>query len=48
MPSIRIVDDAGYRLRGNKNNYRLDDVVIGVRLANGSIVDLTSGKTSRG
>jgi hypothetical protein len=45
---IRVVDDAGYRLRGNNNNYRLDDVVIGVRLASGSIVDLANGKTSRG
>lgn len=43
---IRVVDDAGYRLRGNNNNYRLGDVVIGVRLANGSVVDLASGKTS--
>lgn len=45
---IRVVDDAGYRLRGNDNNYRLGDVVIGVRLANGSIVDLANGKTTRG
>jgi hypothetical protein len=26
----------------------LDDVIIGVRLANGCIVDLANGKTSRG
>jgi len=45
---IRVVEDAGYRLRGNNNNYRLDDVIIGVRLANGFIVALASGKTSRG
>lgn len=32
---IRVVEDAGYRLRGNNNNYRLVDVAIGVRLANG-------------
>lgn len=44
---IRVVEDAGYRLRGNNNNYRLGDVVIGVRLANGSVVDLANGKTSR-
>ncbi|MBN9354075.1 MAG: hypothetical protein J0H04_08855 [Hyphomicrobium denitrificans] len=45
---IRVVDDPGYRLRGHNNNYRLGDVVIGVRLANGSVVDLASGNTSRG
>ena len=44
---VRIVEDAGYRLRGNSNNYRLDDVVLGVRLANGSVVDLVNGKTNR-
>lgn len=42
---VRVVEDAGYRLRGN-NNYRLDDVMFGVRLANGSVVDLASGRTS--
>jgi hypothetical protein len=30
---VRVVEDTGYRLRGNNNNYRLDEVVIGVRLA---------------
>lgn len=45
---VRVVEEAGYRLRGNKNNYRLDDVVLGVRLANGVIVDLANGKTNRG
>ncbi|MBN9147083.1 MULTISPECIES: hypothetical protein [unclassified Nitrobacter] len=44
---VRVVEDAGYGLRGNNNYYRLDDVVIGVRLANGFIVDLANGKTSR-
>ena len=34
---IRVVEDTSYRLRGNNNNYRLDDVIIGVRLANGFI-----------
>lgn len=46
--NVRVVEDAGYRLRGNNNNYRLSDVVIGVRLASGFIVDLTNGKTSLG
>jgi hypothetical protein len=45
---VRVVEDAGYRLRGYNNNSRLDDVVIGVRLASGFIVDLVNGKTSRG
>lgn len=45
---VCVVEDAGYRLRGNNNNYRLDDVAFGVRLASGFIVDLTNGKTSRG
>jgi hypothetical protein len=45
---VRVVEDASYRLRDNNNNYRLDDVIIGVRLANGFIVDLVNGKISRG
>jgi hypothetical protein len=45
---VRVVEDTGYCLRGNNNNYRLDDVIVGVRLANGCIVDLANGKTSRG
>lgn len=44
---VRVVEDACYRLRGNNNNYRLDDVVLGVRLASGFIVDLGNGKTNR-
>lgn len=38
---VRVVEDTGYRLRGNNNNYRLDDVIIGVGLANCFIVDLS-------
>ena len=45
---VRVVEDTYYCLRGNNNSYRLDDVIIGVRLANGCIVDLANGKTSRG
>jgi hypothetical protein len=44
---VRVVEDTSYRLRGN-NNYRLDDVIIGVRLANGFILDFVNGKISRG
>ncbi|WP_315807414.1 MULTISPECIES: hypothetical protein [unclassified Bradyrhizobium] len=46
--NVRVVEETGYRLRGKNNNYRLDDVIIGVRLANGIIVDLANGNTSRG
>lgn len=42
---VRIVEDDYYQLRGNNNNYRVSDVIMGIRLSNGSILDLTSGKT---
>lgn len=42
---VRVVDDAAYRLRGNDNNYRLADVALGVRLGDGTVVDLATGKT---
>jgi hypothetical protein len=45
---VRVVDDPAYRLRGNDNNYRPSDVALGMRLVDGSIVDLTSGRTIRG
>lgn len=41
---VRVVEDGYYQLRGNNNNYRIVDVVIGFRLASGNIVDLTNGK----
>jgi hypothetical protein len=44
---VAVVDDASYRVRGNGNNYRLADVVFGVRLPNGTVVDLANGKSSR-
>lgn len=40
---VRVVPDMGYGLRGNSNNYRFGDVVFGIRLDDGTIVDL-SGK----
>ena len=40
---VRIVGDASYRVRGNDNNYRLSDLTFGVRLSDGSVVDLTRG-----
>lgn len=42
---VRVVGDTLCRLRGNNNNYRLSDVVLGMRIADNAIVDLTSGKT---
>lgn len=42
----RIVADRAYHLRGNGNNYRLSDVALGMRLEDGSVVDLTTGKIS--
>jgi hypothetical protein len=37
---VRVVPDMGYGLRGNNNNYRFGDVVFGVRLDDGTIVEL--------
>ena len=37
---VRVVPDMGYGLRGNNNNYRFSDVVFGVRLDDGAIVEL--------
>jgi hypothetical protein len=44
---VRVVDDTGYHLRGNNNNYRLGDVVLGMRLADDVIVDLHNGRVNR-
>lgn len=41
--SVRVVADF-FHIRGNDNNYRLRDVNLGVRLANGDILELSSGK----
>lgn len=41
---VRVVSDTLYHLRGNGNNYRLSDVVLGMRLEDGSVVDLSTGK----
>jgi hypothetical protein len=37
---VRVVPDMGYGLRGNNNNYRFGDVVFGIRLDDGTIVEL--------
>jgi hypothetical protein len=36
----RLVNDRSYPLRGNNNNYRKSDVAIGVRLDDGTIIEL--------
>jgi hypothetical protein len=41
---VRVVDDTLCRLRGNNNNYRLSDVVLGVRLDDNSVINLVNGK----
>lgn len=37
---VRAVKDRGYPWRGNNNNYRTSDLAFGVRLDDGSIVEL--------
>jgi hypothetical protein len=37
---VRVVPDMEYGLRGNNNNYRFSDVVFGVRLEDGTVVEL--------
>lgn len=37
---VRVVPDMGYGLRGNNNNYRFGDVVFGIRLEDGTVVEL--------
>jgi hypothetical protein len=37
---VRVVRDMGYGLRGNNNDYRFSDVVFGVRIDDGTIVEL--------
>lgn len=39
---VRVVRDMGYPLRGNGNDYRISDVVFGVRLESGEVVELKS------
>lgn len=43
---VRVVEDY-YHLAGNNNRYRLDDVALGMRLANGTIIDLSNGNVDR-
>lgn len=41
---VEVVADNYYQLRGNNNNYRLSDVVMGVRVDQ-TIMDFTTGRT---
>lgn len=44
---VRLVADNYYQLRGNNNNYRMSDVAMGARLANGTVVDFANGKVKQ-
>lgn len=41
---VRVVNDRSYHLRGNDNNYRLSDVVLGMRTDAITVVNLANGK----
>lgn len=43
---VRVVTDDYYQLRGNNNNYRFSDVVMGVRIGD-TIMDFKTGKASK-
>ena len=43
---VRLVADNYYQLRGNNNNYRISDVVMGARFDNGAVIDFTNGKVT--
>ena len=38
---VRIASGDSYCVRGNDNQYRIADVAFGVRLANGTVVDIS-------
>jgi len=44
---VCVVPDMGYGLRGNNNNYRFCDVVFGIRLEDGTVVELTPKRRRR-
>lgn len=44
---VRLVGDNYYQLRGNINNYRISDVAMGARFADGTIIDLGNGKVTQ-
>ena len=44
--NVRVVEDTHYQLRGNNNNYRFSDVVMGIRFE-GGVVDFKTGKRTK-
>ncbi len=44
---VRVVPDNYYQLRGNNNNYRFSDVVMGVRIGQ-IVMDFKTGKSTHG
>lgn len=42
--AVHVVADTHYHLRGNDNNYRLSDVVLGMQLNGNAVVNLANGK----
>lgn len=45
---VRVVSDSHYQLRGNCNNYRISDVVMGVRMVDNTVLNLVNGKVDHG
>jgi hypothetical protein len=43
---VRVVTDTYYQLRGNQNNYRFSDVVMGIRVGD-TIMDFKTGQSSK-
>lgn len=45
--SVWVVNDSRYQLRGNCNNYRFSDVILGVELEDGTIINTVTGQRAR-
>jgi len=43
---VRVVTNDYYQLRGNQNNYRFSDVVMGIRIGS-AIMDFKTGRSSK-
>jgi hypothetical protein len=43
---VSVVEGNYYQLDGNNNAYNVIDVVLGMRLSDGSVLDFRTGKTS--
>lgn len=42
---VEVAERDHYHFRGNHNQYRVCDVVLGMRLSDGSVLDFSTGKT---